>query len=461
MFSLWKGSAMRSKFRLLSTFFFLLILQIDSFAQNGTSPTMGTRYQGLRTWQEQAWSAAQTHQEKMEVLRETVRRRTLLRRSPVGENVQQLPGELFVRSGSSRAQDGRSITRLRQQERHLRQCEDVALRGRNKRRREVRLTGLNRPTTSLSGKTDLDIEFRHRATGTNGRIEVKEMRLETQHRNLRSLEIQFRKMAEDRRTTGRIQVWVNRRKNIQEIEACGRKYGIPVYGDVATGRAALRPGQPSLRAVLDHIDRHASMTTSMAGGAQLGFGLYQLVLSGDQTWDDMQAILDDDRDDAASLGRLGQHLSMTVAGALFSVSGSAKVTRSLGYASKLAGLSRWAGRLGVGATLAAGGFVLWQYQSGQLTDRAFTRVSVPLAGGVVLGVGGAWSGMWVGASIGSAFGPVGTAIGGTIGGLAGGFGGGWLGSSLSSRWLEDRYSLNDQQMEAERVRFLYSLYGVK
>jgi hypothetical protein len=323
------------------------------------------------------------------------------------------------------------------------------------------LTGSNRPMTSASGKTDTDIEFRHRGTGRYGRIEVKELSRETQRRNLGKLEVQFRKMAEDRRHVGRIQVWINRRKNIPEIEAYGRKYGIPVYGDVATGRVTFRPGQPSLRNVLDHIDRRASMRGSISGSAQLGFGLYQLVSSGFETWDDLRALLDDDRETVSALDSLGQHLSMTVAGGLFSVSGSVQVARGLGYASKLTSLSRWPGRLGAGAVLAAGGFVLWQYQDGKLTYREFNRILIPLTSGAVLGVGGAWSGMQIGAAIGSIFGPEGALIGAIGGGLAGGLGGNWLGNDLASRWLEAGYSLKDQEMEAQRVRFVYSLYGVK
>jgi hypothetical protein len=258
-----------------------------------------------------------------------------------------------------------------------------------------------------------------------------------------------------------MQVWVNRRKNIPEIEAMGRKYGIPVFGDVATGRAALKPDQPSLRVVLEHIDRRAWMPRAISGGAQLGFGVFMSITSGTQAWNDVRMLLADDQNGDASLARLGQHLSMTAAGGLFSASGSIQVARSLGYASKLAGLSRWSGRLGLGATLAAGGFVLWQYQSGQLSDREFTRLWVPLGTSAVLGAGGAWACVWTGAAIGSWFGPAGTVVGGVVGGLVGGVGAGWLGNSLASSGLEAVYSIKDQRMESQRVRFVYSLYGLK
>ena len=446
-----------------SIFVFFLIQffpRTDVSAQITDAPVTQSRYRSLKTWQEQAWSEAQTREEKLNIFRETVRRGRFSgdpRLNRMFDNFDgdfsfnpDLPGlRTAVRLSAS---ENRNV--VRGSVRTLRYA--GVLNGDNR----FELTSLNGLTKTLSGKTDSDIEFRHRGTGRIGRIEVKELSPETQRRNIRKIELQIKKMAEDRRDTGRMQVWINRRRNIPEIEALGRRYGITVYGDIATGRVALKDGQPSLRLVLDHLDHQVRMRMAVSGGAQLGFGLFQVVASGSEAWSELQTLIDNDRIDMASLIRLGQHLSMTAAGMSFSFSGSVQVAQSFGSVSKLARLSRWSGRLGIGLTLVAGGFVAWQYQNGQLTDRAFNRSWVSMGGGVVLGAGGAWGGALTGAAVGSMFGPAGTAVGGLVGGLAGGFGGGWLGSQLASQGLENYYTIKNQRMENERVADIYSLYDL-
>ena len=334
------------------------------------------------------------------------------------------------------------------------------------------LTGLNQPLKNAAGKTDADILFRHKETGKNVRMEVKSWSARTQKANLKGAEAQFRKMAVDQRVSGRLQVWVNDEPNIPPIEALGKKYRITIYGNVATGKRTSKPGQMTLAKVLNDTDRRAAFFSRNIGGSfEIGLGAYQLWVAGRGAWNELEILLDPDRADQASWEHLGQQGSLALGGGLLTVSGGIKLTDALGevlkiqrlssLSSKLSGLSRWSGRLGVGVTLLAGGFVAWEYYRGGLTDRQFTQVLLPLGGGLLGGAGGAWGGAALGSWVGFLCGgPVGAGIGGTIGAIVGGFGGGYAGSSLAGYGISAYHEIKDQDMEAERVKAIYAHYGL-
>ena len=251
------------------------------------------------------------------------------------------------------------------------------------------LTELNKPLKSAYGKTDADILCRHNETGKEVRIEVKEWSAKTQRANLKKAEAQFHKMAEDQTETGRLQAWVNRRANIAQVEALGKKYGIPVYGDVATGKTASKPGQMTMTKVLNDTDRRAAFySRTVSGGFQLALGVYQLGVAGSEAWSEIERFLDPGRADQASWMRLGEQGLLAAGGGLLTVSGGIRLSDTLGHAlklqklssvtSKLSGLSRWSGRFGVVATLGAGVLVTIEYTHGGLTDRQFTRITMPM-----------------------------------------------------------------------------------
>ena len=80
-----------------------------------------------------------------------------------------------------------------------------------------KLDGLNQPRSNSAGRTDADIVFQHQSTGLQVRMEVKNMTPASQRANLREIQSQILKMAEDARSTGEMQVWANRQDVLPEV----------------------------------------------------------------------------------------------------------------------------------------------------------------------------------------------------------------------------------------------------
>jgi hypothetical protein len=115
------------------------------------------------------------------------------------------------------------------------------------------LIGVNQPYQNSLGKSDIDLNVRHVATGKVANIEVKDWSPDSQRANLAKAERQFRMMAEER-SKGSLVEWANRRPVIPEIEALGRKYQVPVFRNIATGKSGARPDHRDLQFVLDHLN---------------------------------------------------------------------------------------------------------------------------------------------------------------------------------------------------------------
>jgi len=319
-------------------FLFLASLALDasfSYAQVTVQPAAMPRFPQIKTWQEQQLSLSRTSEERSEILRRTVRQGRYSGDPRLTRMFQNLEGDFAFdpelpglgKTILLTASD--NMSQVRGASRTLRYA--GVINGDSR----FTLTGLNEPYANGAGRTDADIQFRHVETGRNGHIEVKEWSHESQIANLRKAEGQFRKMAEDRQTSGRLQAWVNRCSNTPEIEALGRKYHIPVYGDVATGKAAAKPGQMTLKAVLDDIDRHASfLSRGFGGGAELGFGIYQLVVSGHSFSSELDLLLDPEQAGQASLLHVGESGSLALGGGLLTVSGGIKVAQTLSEVKK-------------------------------------------------------------------------------------------------------------------------------
>ena len=88
--------------------------------------------------------------------------------------------------------------------------------------------------------TDRDIVFQHRATGIIGRIEVKNISLESQRSSLENYKVQINKMAAEMERTGQPQAWVNRQEVSAQLKQYANSKGIPVYENVITGERPLR-----------------------------------------------------------------------------------------------------------------------------------------------------------------------------------------------------------------------------
>lgn len=110
------------------------------------------------------------------------------------------------------------------------------------------LLAVDKQAQASHGRTDKDLWFRHRATGTLCRIEVKDVAASSQRsdvdRLLRQLENMYGEYLESRE----LQAWVNRQEAIPEVKLCGRTLDIPVYERIK---------QNQFGAVLDDFDRRA------------------------------------------------------------------------------------------------------------------------------------------------------------------------------------------------------------
>jgi hypothetical protein len=442
---------------------------------NGQAPTElrhASRNEQIKTWFKQQWTMSATDAEKLETLRGTIRQGPYSGQRVLVRMFQNLEGEFAVNP---------NIPGLGQ----LAQLAAFDNESGAKGARRTFVYGLklnadsrfewlsvNERYANSLGKSDIDIKFEHRSTYRIGHLESKELTAASQRADLRRISRQIQMMAEEQ-SKGQLVAWVNRRPNIPEVEALGRKYRVPVYGGVATGQAASKSGNRPIESVFDDLDRRATrFQRAFGSGAQLGFGLYQLVVSGQQFWNEMELLLDADRAENASALRLGQSGSLAVGGGLLAVSGGIKAGQALAgirkldsvarWASKLSGLSKWSGRFGTGATLIAGRFVAHEYYRGRLTDRQMSRITVGMVGGTLGSAGGAWAIAYVGAGIGALIaGPVGTTVGGAIGGIAGAIGGGWAGDALFTYGIDSQLQLRDKEMEKQRVAAIYAYYEVR
>ncbi|GIW82395.1 MAG: hypothetical protein KatS3mg105_4202 [Gemmatales bacterium] len=328
--------------------------------------------------------------------------------------------------------------------------------------------GLNQPRSNSAGNTDADIVFRHKPTGLQVRMEVKNMSLASQRANFDKIKQQLLKMAEDARRTGEMQVWANRQKVLPEVRAFAERHGIRVEERLRTGNTNLRPGDRSFQDFANDLDKELRLQaklTAWAGSLKAGMGAYLVYQAIRQLKDDVSSF-------AGTHGdwlRIGEHGSTLLAGSGFASAGAAQIARripALANSARLISLARWGGRLGLAGTVLAEGFLVSQYLSGDLSQRQFwvgqASLGGGLAGSVVGGFVGFKAGALTGGAIGSAFGPagsvIGAGIGATVGTIAGGVGGGYAGAHFAGRVVENRYRLQDAEQQEKYAQFLLKHY---
>jgi len=132
----------------------------------------------------------------------------------------------------------------------------------------------------------------------------------------------------------------------------------------------------------------------------------------------------------------------------------------------MSAVGQWVGPVGWGALAAYEGFTVWQWQSGYMTDRQFTRHQFHYMGGLAVGVAGGWGGAKAGAVaggfIGAVFGPagipIGVAVGATVGAVSGGIVASTVGSRISLHGVHSVFEFQDRKREAEYLRFLQQHY---
>ncbi len=302
-------------------------------------------------------------------------------------------------------------------------------------------------------QTDKDIRYRHRATGTAGRIEVKEWKVETQKKDWAKPNSKLRRqldlMAQEYRRTGEVQVWANRRAAIPELRQYATQKGVLVFGHVVTGeKSAKLPGNVRFEELMDLLDRQHTVVARarfLTGGAQIGFGLLLAYRALPAAVEDLQLLRDPTTRSEATLLRFGERANLATSGVATTLSGGTSLatsfTTNTQALTRLTTISRASGGVAVVTFLAAEGFIVMQYAQGHLTNRQFASGQATLAGGVGGALGGAWVGGKVGAGVGATIGVwffgagagPGATVGGAIGVVVGGVVGGFTGASVGDR----------------------------
>jgi hypothetical protein len=318
--------------------------------------------------------------------------------------------------------------------------------------------------------TDRDIVFRHKKTGSLGRIEVKDAKPLSQKANIGKYKRQIDLMAFEQRRTGQPQAFVNRRPLLPELQRYAAQKGVAAYGNVVTSEAGLKsPRNVSITKVLDDIDQSA-IRQFRTRAAMTGFGTVMAAVQvrhAFQQWRDYGI-------GRASALEASHHTLMAGSGASFAIGGIAntlatQVSASGRAAMILGKVGRYAGPAGY--VLMAGAFGLqgYQYWSGELNTRQFVYSASTAGGALAGGFAGAWGGGLAGATIGGAIGlcfgpeavPLGAAIGGGIGTIGGAIGGAWMAQSVVSLGVESYYSRLDQRQQEQLFAALQEHYRTK
>jgi len=302
-------------------------------------------------------------------------------------------------------------------------------------------------------------------------MEVKNMSTASQRANIGKLQNQIRKMAQDHRLTGEMQVWANRQNVIPEVRAFAQRHGVRVEQRLRTGSSNLKNGDRRFHDFANEMDKgirlQARMTT-ITGSVKAGMGLYVAYQSLRQIEHDI-AVYSGTQGDWL---RIGEHSSRFVAGGSFVLAGltqNATQIPAWANSTRLISVTKWTGRLGIAGVLLSEAFTVGQYLNGDLTKREFWRGQATLWGGFVGGIAGGVAGFKVGSlsggTFGSLFGPAGTllgaSIGGTVGAIGGAFGGGYAGAHFAGVGDDSRYHLQDAEQQERLAEFLTRHYQLQ
>ncbi len=265
------------------------------------------------------------------------------------------------------------------------------------------------------------------------------MSLPSQRANLFKIQSQMRKMAEDARLTGELQIWGNRQNALAGVRAFGAHHGITVVERLRTGYSNVRPDDVGFRQFANGLDnqfRAQARITALAGGVRLGMGTYMVVEGIRQLDNDLAA----SHDSYGDWLRTGEHVAIVALGGGESIAGMHQMLRQIPRwtsSRRLIAMTKWGGRVGIAGGVLVEGFLVTQYLNGDMPERQFWRSQANMGGGLAGGAAGSFVGLKtgavVGAGIGSFFGPgpgsaAGAALGAMVGAVGGGIGGGYAGS---------------------------------
>lgn len=330
----------------------------------------------------------------------------------------------------------------------------------------LKLVAMNEKLTRPWGNTDADLQFRNGQHGLYGRIEIKDVSLESQSRNIARIKTQIDKMAKEYRYTGQPQFWVNRYGVHPEIKAYAKERGVPVYEKVYSGKSGPKNGmkQTEFNSALVRHTSNLQRIRTIQGATQLGFGLQLLSDSAPAAWSDLQTLLDTGLESGAAWRRFGEHGAMSAAGGAMTISGAAYLASP--YANQnLQGRLYRVGRIGgyaAGLALVAGEAAMIQgYRAGDVSSREFWTSQWILTGSYAGGRVGAGVGRAVGAAVGAAVTEgAGTGIGAAIGTTVGGVVGAKAGGEFAKNTANEYYDLKFAELDRRYAEFVYAQYGV-
>lgn len=308
------------------------------------------------------------------------------------------------------------------------------------------LVGVDQPVKAHYGKTDKDLVLRHKQTGQQSRIEVKDAKPASQRSDLKRIKAQIDKMATEYRRTGELQAWANRQETIPAIKEYGRQKGIPIYEKVK---------QAEFPKILDDLERRSVVETRMkisSGLLSAGAGVALLYSSTAGLLEASQA----DLTDVTARLRLGEQASLLVAGGSFTSSGFAQIGSRLATTenslAKLGAVTKWGDIAGIAGIIVAEGLGIgidyynWDQMTARQQSISVVQHSVSL-GSMAVAFG-------TGFLIGIETGPGAIVFGIASAGAA------YAATEAATSMIAATYDRLDAEQKQQVTTFVYQRYGI-
>src|SRR6266446_3302841 len=251
-----------------------------------------------------------------------------------------------------------------------------------------KILALNEPVKTPLGNTDKDLRYSIPSTGTTGRIEIKDLQLDSQRRNVKAYMRQMDKMHSEFRRTGELQSFLNRRDVTPELKAYARDRGITVYENVVTGEQSAKiKGANRIETVIDDMARRhiaVGRTRVLSGGSSTAFGLLLTYEAVPQAWHDVRDLIESENRNEQRVLRALHGTTLSASGLAQTVAGGSTLMRSVVTNARtlefFTATGRWGGGIATATFLIAEGIIIWQYNAGQLTPREFWSHEAGLVG---------------------------------------------------------------------------------
>ncbi len=308
------------------------------------------------------------------------------------------------------------------------------------------LVGIDQPVKAYYGHTDKDLVLRHKQTGQQSRIEVKDVKPASQRSDLERIKGQIDKMAEEYRRTGELQAWVNRQETIPAIIKYGGQKGVPIYEKIK---------QAEFPKILDDLERRSVVETRVkvsSGLLSAGSGVALLYSS-------TVGLLEASRTDLTNVTarfRLGEQASFFLAGSGFAASGLAQVGSNFATTetrlAKLGFVTKWGGRAGIAGIILGEGLGIgidyynWDQMNVRQQSLSVAQHSVSL-GSMALAFG-------AGCLIGIETGPGAIAFGIASAGAT------YAATQAATSMIAAAYDRLDAEQKQQVATFVYQRYGV-